>query len=122
MSSKWPLPFRFFDQNFVCISFLPCRLHSHNPSWLDHHDIIWGSVQNYETSHSSLNLGYDESRSAVWHFDFCLSPWRSLVIRLIDTSTVNLIWLPNDDIRGCIQKFPDCPPGARTASGTAVCH
>jgi hypothetical protein len=25
-------------------------------------------------------------------------------------------------IRGCIQKFPDWPPGARTANGTALCH
>jgi hypothetical protein len=25
-------------------------------------------------------------------------------------------------IRGCIQKFPDWPPGARTANGTAPCH
>jgi len=23
---------------------------------------------------------------------------------------------------GCIQKFPDWPPGARTANGTALCH
>jgi hypothetical protein len=27
-----------------------------------------------------------------------------------------------DAIRGCIQKFPDWPPGARTANGTALCH
>jgi hypothetical protein len=26
------------------------------------------------------------------------------------------------DLRGCIQKFPDWPPGARTANGTALCH
>jgi hypothetical protein len=26
------------------------------------------------------------------------------------------------DIRRCIQKFPDWPPGARTANGTTVCH
>jgi hypothetical protein len=26
------------------------------------------------------------------------------------------------DILGCIQKFPDWPPGARTANGTALCH
>jgi hypothetical protein len=26
------------------------------------------------------------------------------------------------DIGGCIQKFPDWPPGARTANGTALCH
>jgi hypothetical protein len=25
-------------------------------------------------------------------------------------------------IWGCIQKFPDWPPGARTANGTALCH
>jgi hypothetical protein len=25
-------------------------------------------------------------------------------------------------IRGCIKKFPDWPPGARTANGTAFCH
>jgi hypothetical protein len=28
----------------------------------------------------------------------------------------------DDDIRGCIQKFPDWPPGARTANDTALCH
>jgi hypothetical protein len=27
-----------------------------------------------------------------------------------------------EHIRGCIQKFPDWPPGARTANGTAVYH
>jgi hypothetical protein len=25
-------------------------------------------------------------------------------------------------VRGCIQKFPNWPPGARTASGAALCH
>jgi hypothetical protein len=25
-------------------------------------------------------------------------------------------------VGGCIQKFPDWPPGARTANGTAFCH
>jgi hypothetical protein len=25
-------------------------------------------------------------------------------------------------IRGCIQKFPDWPPVAITANGTALCH
>jgi len=24
-------------------------------------------------------------------------------------------------VRGCAQKFPDWPPGARTANGTALC-
>jgi hypothetical protein len=27
-----------------------------------------------------------------------------------------------DWARGCIQKFSDWPPGARTANGTALCH
>jgi hypothetical protein len=27
-----------------------------------------------------------------------------------------------DNIRGCIQKFPDWPPGPRTSNGTALCH
>jgi hypothetical protein len=26
------------------------------------------------------------------------------------------------EIRMCIQKFPDWPPGAITANGTALCH
>jgi len=25
-------------------------------------------------------------------------------------------------VRGCIQKFPDWPPGARTTNVTALCH
>jgi len=25
-------------------------------------------------------------------------------------------------LRGCIQKFRDCPPGAITENGTALCH
>jgi len=25
-------------------------------------------------------------------------------------------------VRGCIQKFPDWPPGTRTANATALCH
>jgi hypothetical protein len=28
----------------------------------------------------------------------------------------------NETVRGCIQKFPDCPPGARTANGTDLYH
>jgi hypothetical protein len=29
---------------------------------------------------------------------------------------------PSGSILGCIQKFPDWPPGARTANGIALCH
>jgi len=28
----------------------------------------------------------------------------------------------NSSIRRCIQNFPDWPPGARAANGTAHCH
>jgi hypothetical protein len=27
-----------------------------------------------------------------------------------------------DDLRGCVQKFPDWPPVARTANGIVLCH
>jgi hypothetical protein len=26
------------------------------------------------------------------------------------------------EVQGCIQNFPDWPPGARSANGTALCH
>jgi len=36
-------------------------------------------------------------------------------------------WVPyavlkDNEVRRCIQKFPDWPPGARTANGKALCH
>jgi hypothetical protein len=34
----------------------------------------------------------------------------------------NIPSLPRIAIRGCIQKFPDWPPGARTTNGTGLCH
>jgi hypothetical protein len=34
----------------------------------------------------------------------------------------SVLFLSFSFIRGCIQKFPDWPPGARTANGTALCH
>jgi hypothetical protein len=35
---------------------------------------------------------------------------------------INLLLEMHRHIRGCIQKFPDWPPGAKTANGTALCH
>jgi hypothetical protein len=35
--------------------------------------------------------------------------------------TIHLHLVPRSK-RGCILKFPDCPPGARTANGIALCH
>jgi hypothetical protein len=32
---------------------------------------------------------------------------------------LHMAWI---SLRGCIQKFPDWPPGARTGNGTALCH
>jgi hypothetical protein len=37
-----------------------------------------------------------------------------LLLLLVEAVIVN--------VHGCIQKFPDWPPGARTANGTALCH
>jgi hypothetical protein len=36
--------------------------------------------------------------------------------------THHLLVYVGDNIRECIQKFPDWPLGARTANGTALCH
>jgi hypothetical protein len=37
-SCKWSLPFKFSNQNIVCISHLACVLHAHScqPPWFDH--------------------------------------------------------------------------------------
>jgi len=42
-SSKWPLSLRFPNQNFACMSSLPCTHHMNQPShsWLQHPDIWW---------------------------------------------------------------------------------
>jgi len=41
---------------------------------------------------------------------------------LCGVMTTNNKSLVTGNIRGCIQKFPDWPRGARTANGTALCH
>jgi len=43
------------------------------------------------------------------------------VLLLIFVTTGN-VWRFSRIIRGCIQKFPDWLPGARTVNGTALCH
>jgi hypothetical protein len=47
-----------------------------------------------------------------------------VVLNLQSMLSVLLYYLQkvNGHVRGCIQKFPDWPPGARTANGTALCH
>jgi hypothetical protein len=42
-------------------------------------------------------------------------------MNLLEVNTSSLESYPAH-IWGCIQKFPDWPPGARTANGTALCH
>jgi hypothetical protein len=42
--------------------------------------------------------------------------------RVVVNSCINKPACVSLNIRGCIQKFPDWPPGARTANGTALCH
>jgi hypothetical protein len=41
---------------------------------------------------------------------------------VIDIKETGCGLLSYGSIRGCIQKFPDWPPEARTSSGTALCH
>jgi hypothetical protein len=43
------------------------------------------------------------------------------VLRLLNNGNVTLT-ISKFYIWECIQKFPDWPPGARTANGTALCH
>jgi hypothetical protein len=50
-----------------------------------------------------------------------LSPERPQLGRF-NTRSAPLEFTHFTQIRGCIQKFPDWPPGARTANGIALCH
>jgi len=46
-SSEWSLPFRFSDQNIICISYLShafCIPRPYHLPWLDHPYTIWWSV------------------------------------------------------------------------------
>jgi hypothetical protein len=53
-------------------------------------------------------------------------PWKLSVVTSAHTSRL----MTSDDplcgslhyLRGCIPKFPDWPPGAKTANSTALCH
>jgi hypothetical protein len=45
-----------------------------------------------------------------------------IIIIIIITTTTTIIIIIIIIKLGCIQKFMDCPPGARTANGTAPCH
>jgi hypothetical protein len=68
--------------------------------------------------------GYENGR---W-VDLCQDTvqWRTLLnLRILSTTvaiTKGLCRKVLFTIGGCIQKFPDWPPGARTANGTALCH
>jgi hypothetical protein len=41
---------------------------------------------------------------------------------LSHVSVIRFVKFQVSDIRGCVQKFPDWPPGERTANGIALCH
>jgi hypothetical protein len=48
LSFEWSLPFRFSDQNFVCVSDLPhaCYItRPSRPSWFNHPNNIYWSLQ-----------------------------------------------------------------------------
>jgi hypothetical protein len=58
------------------------------------------------------------------------NPKRSYYTELVDMDFVNIAHveinkrtvLVRISTGGCIQKFPDLPPGAITPDGTALCH
>jgi len=51
--------------------------------------------------------------------ELCSEP-REKIVHLLVITEIKETTL--EDVRGCIQIFPDWPPGARTANGTALCH
>jgi hypothetical protein len=57
---------------------------------------------------------------------FSSSAYNIVECRMNINDEVEKMWkeavMANCKVRGCIQKFPDWPPGARTANGTALCH
>jgi len=55
-----------------------------------------------------------------YHVDISYFPWMSKVLHVWGRRTRRL--KTTLYVRGCIQKFPDWQPGARTANGTALCH
>jgi hypothetical protein len=59
----------------------------------------------------------DEEQNTVCYF----SPIQELVLR-VTYSAIPKDFVGKEYIQVCIEKFPDWPPGARTANGTALCH
>jgi hypothetical protein len=51
------------------------------------------------------------------------SEWIEILSLVVSSQLLTLkhssLW---KHVRGYIRKFPDCPPGARTANGTTLCH
>jgi hypothetical protein len=79
------------------------------------------------------NAAYDQlqqpSSCCAWFKHPTATPWNSW--GLLSWSRNSSLFMKPDgplqcwlsrDLRGCIEKFPDWPPGARTAKGTALCH
>jgi hypothetical protein len=53
---------------------------------------------------------------------YCRTPWTGDRPIARPVPTQDSTTEKTADIRGCIQKFPDWPPGARTIIGTVLCH
>jgi hypothetical protein len=68
------------------------------------------------TWRSSCNLERYYNEKTVMNFRIDSSGSTSSV------SIFHILSFVLSNIRGCIQKFPDWPPGARTANVTALCH
>jgi len=76
----------------------------------------WRWVVSFRVKQKYLQKGLNN-----WYFFSHWLPWYCMNLgRYIGHSRENEC--PFIHLRGCIQKFLDCPPGARTANGTALCH
>jgi len=118
------LPSYLFPSNFltnaVCIYHVPMRATFFAYLILLHFItliIISGEAYKFEASHYAVfSKSTLHPPSLVQKFS--LAPWSQIPSIYV----LPLVWPIFTTIRVCIQKFPDWPPGARTANGKALCH
>jgi hypothetical protein len=66
-----------------------------------------------------VSVEFQLRRLLCREFAFQALMWVSLLIPALERGRVGEFTVV---IRGCIQKFPEWPPGVRTVNGTALCH
>jgi hypothetical protein len=93
---------------------------------------VKGSFLRNETNELNCNTGQSSyCISSAESFLFIFKEQKSTTFRKLYKLILTLeVWSRLDSnsgnqihiVRGCNQNFPDWPPGARTANGTALCH